>query len=112
MLLSDLHVEGAGDTGSGEESRDVDVNEAGDKEVLWPLLAAVKCRKPAVVVALVERHHVRARCDARGRSELHALAESQRGPFPPLPVRLCSLSFPCQGLHCCAACRTLIGGDR
>jgi hypothetical protein len=40
-----------------------------------------------VVRMLVEAHHVRSRRDARGRSELHALAESQRGPFPPLPVR-------------------------
>ena len=87
MLRSDLHVEGAGDTGSGEESRDVDVNEAGDKEVLWPLLAAVKCRKPAVAEALIARLGVRSRRDAHGRSELHALAESQRGPFPPLPVQ-------------------------
>ncbi|ELR12674.1 Ras subfamily protein [Acanthamoeba castellanii str. Neff] len=56
-----------------------------EEQELWPLLAAVKCRKPEVVRMLVEAHHVRSRCDARGRSELHALAESQRGPFPPLP---------------------------
>jgi hypothetical protein len=55
---------------------------------VWPLLAAVKCRKPDQVAQLVERHGMRSRRDARGRSELHALAESQRGPFPPLPVRV------------------------
>jgi hypothetical protein len=53
---------------------------------VWPLLAAVKCRKPDVVRLLVEDHGVRSRCDSQGRSELHALAESQRGPFPPFPV--------------------------
>lgn len=58
-----------------------------EEQELWPLLAAVKCRKPDVARMLVEAHHARSRIDARGRSELHALAESQRGPFPPLPVR-------------------------
>jgi hypothetical protein len=53
-----------------------------------------------VVEALVERLRVRSRRDAQGRSELHALAESQRGPFPPLPVCK-ALSSPavCSPLH-------------
>jgi hypothetical protein len=54
---------------------------------VWPLLVAVKCRKPDVVRLLVEGHGVRSRCDSQGRSELHALAESQRGPFPHYTVR-------------------------
>jgi len=78
----DRHVEVARHS---SEQQAVEEDEA-ETEV-WPLLAAVKCRKPAVAEALIARLGVRSRRDAHGRSELHALAESQRGPFPPLPVQ-------------------------
>jgi hypothetical protein len=48
---------------------------------LWPLLAAVKCRNDSAVRLLVDDYGARPRLDANGRTELHALAESQRGPL-------------------------------
>ena len=83
-LLSESKGGHSSDDGASEVSQP---NAEPEEQELWPLLAAVKCRKPDVARLLVEAHHARSRCDARGRSELHALAESQRGPFPPLPVR-------------------------
>lgn len=57
---------------------------------LWPLLVAVKCRNDSAVRLLVDDYGARSRLDAHGRTELHALAESQRGPFEPRPRTMAS----------------------
>ena len=57
---------------------------------LWPLLAAVRCRNYPAVRLLVDDYGARPRLDANGRTELHALAESQRGPFEPRPCTMAS----------------------
>lgn len=64
---------------------DVALREGGEGE--WPLLSAVKREDLALVRSLFEQG-ARSRRDQRGRSELHALADLQSGPFP--LVRACT----------------------
>jgi hypothetical protein len=48
----------------------------------WPLLAAVE-RQDVTLARLLIDHGARpVTCQKRKRTELHALAEVQRGPFP------------------------------
>jgi hypothetical protein len=54
---------------------------------LRPLLAAVKCNNMAMARLLIDHgaHIHQQNCK---RSELHALAETQKGPYPPVRVPL------------------------
>jgi hypothetical protein len=67
----------------------LDVNER-DAAGGWPLLAAVKCQNVAITQLLID-HGARPvahkkRCRLKKQTELHTLAEAQKGPFPPRPV--------------------------
>jgi ankyrin repeat protein len=62
-------------------SEGCDINER-DEMGLWPLLAAVKTRNAAIVQLLID--HGARPMKSRKRSELHALADTQKGPFPPV----------------------------
>lgn len=69
----------------------LDVNER-DAAGGWPLLAAVKCQNVAITQLLID-HGARPvvhKKRLKKRSELHALAEAQKGPFPPRPAQAVS----------------------
>jgi ankyrin repeat protein len=64
----------------------LDVNER-DAAGGWPLLAAVERQNVAITQLLID-HGARPVAHKKGskRTELHALAEAQKGPFPrPVP---------------------------
>jgi hypothetical protein len=56
---------------------------------LWPLLAAVKCHNLSMTRLLLD-HGATPKTTTTTTTELHALADTQMGPFP--PVRVCSWS--------------------
>ncbi len=65
----------------------LDVNER-DAIGGWPLLAAVKCQNVAITQLLIDHgaRPVAHKKRLKKQTELHALAEAQKGPFPPRPV--------------------------
>jgi hypothetical protein len=65
----------------------LDVNER-DAAGGWPLLAAVKCQNVAITQLPIDHgaRPVAHKKRLKKQTELHALAEAQKGPFPPRPV--------------------------
>jgi hypothetical protein len=51
---------------------------------LWPLLAAVKCHNESMIRLLLD--HGATLNKTTTTTELHALADMQKGPFPPVRV--------------------------
>jgi hypothetical protein len=52
---------------------------------LWPLLAAIKCHNLTMTRLLLD--HGASPKTTTTTTELHALADTQKGPFPPVRVR-------------------------
>jgi hypothetical protein len=60
-----------------------DVN-ATDGMGVWPLLAAVKCHNLAMTRLLLDHGAMPKKTTRTTSTELHALADTQKGPFPPV----------------------------
>jgi hypothetical protein len=58
---------------------------ATDSMGMWPLLAAVKCHNLAMIRLLLDHGAMPKKITRTTTStELHALADTQKGPFPPV----------------------------
>jgi hypothetical protein len=63
-----------------------DVNATGSMD-LWPLLAAVKCHNSSMTRLLLDHGATPKTTTTTTTTELHALADAQKGPFPPVCMR-------------------------